>query len=223
MATAKIVREPRWPAFVAMIAASGVYWALPEPLSVGPSWGLLAIIALLMIPIFVSHRREDFGITRILTFVANGIITIAMIASLAFLIDGIPKHREPPQTLLRSAAALWIANVLVFALWYWKLDAGGPLGRESSRGRIDSSFLFPQMLGSNDPGTQATKKDPLKVDPQWSPHFMDYLFLAFNTSTAFSPTDTAVLSRWAKFGMMLQSLISLTIIALIAARAVNIL
>jgi hypothetical protein len=222
MTAGKIVREPRWPAFVAMIAASGVYWALPEPLSVGPSWGLLVIIIILMIPIVVSHRRRDYGITRILTFAANGVITIAMIASLGFLIDGIPKHREPPQTLLRSAAALWIANVLVFALWYWKLDAGGPMGRDGSRGRIDSSFLFPQML-TTDPKNQDNKKDPLRVDSQWSPHFMDYLFLAFNTSTAFSPTDTAVLSRWAKIGMMLQALISLAIIALIAARAVNIL
>jgi hypothetical protein len=219
----KIVREPRWPAFVAMIAASGVYWALPEPLSVGPSWGLFVIIVILMIPIAISHRRRDFGILRILTFAANGVITVAMIASLGFLIDGIPKHREPPQALLRAAIALWIANVLVFALWYWKLDAGGPLGRDGSRGRLDSAFLFPQMLTNNDPTNQGGKKDPLKVDPQWSPNFMDYLFLAFNTSTAFSPTDTAILSRWAKAGMMLQALISLAIIALIAARAVNIL
>jgi hypothetical protein len=223
MSAKNIVREPRWPAFVAMIAASGVYWALPEPLSVGPRWGLLVIIAILMIPIIVSHRRRDFGILRILTFAANGVITVAMIASLGFLINGIPKHREPPQALLRAAAALWIANVLVFALWYWKLDAGGPLGREGTRGRVDSAFLFPQMLTSTDPLNQDGKKDPLHIDPQWSPNFMDYLFLAFNTSTAFSPTDTAVLSRWAKAGMMLQALISLAIIALIAARAVNIL
>jgi hypothetical protein len=223
MTADKIVREPRWPAFVAMIAASGVYWALPEPLSIGPSWGLLVIIAILMIPIVVSHRRRDFGITRILTFAANGVITVAMIASLGFLIDGIPKHREPPQALLRAAVALWVANVLVFALWYWKLDAGGPTGRDGTRGRVDSSFLFPQMLTSDEPSFQDNKKDPLRIDPRWSPNFVDYLFLAFNTSTAFSPTDTAVLSRWAKIGMMLQALISLAIIALIAARAVNIL
>ncbi len=105
--------------------------------------------------------------------------------------------------------ALWITNVLVFALWYWKLDAGGPLGRERAKGRVESSFLFPQMLADE--------------NSSWSPNFMDYLFLAFNTSTAFSPTDTAVLSRWAKAGMMAQSLISLSIIALLAARAVNIL
>jgi hypothetical protein len=209
--TAQIVREPRWPAVVAMLAAGCVYWSLPEPLSVGPGWLLLVVILVLTIPLLISNHRGEFNIARILTFTVNGAITIAMIASLAFLIHGIPQHREPPQTLLRAATALWVTNVLVFALWYWKLDAGGPLKRETARGRVDSSFLFPQML------TQEC------ADESWSPRFMDYLFLAFNTSTAFSPTDTAVLSRWAKAGMMLQSLISLTVVALLAARAVNIL
>jgi hypothetical protein len=205
------VREPRWPAFVAMLAAAFVYLAMPEPLSVGPSWSLLVIILVLLIPMVVSYHRGRNNITRILTLSANAIITLAMIASLIFLIQGLPQHRESPKALLRSAGALWITNVLVFALWYWKLDAGGPLQRDRSRGQLDSSFLFPQML------TQGAR------DPSWSPQFMDYLFLAFNTSTAFSPTDTAVLSRWAKVGMMLQALISLTIVALLAARAVNIL
>src|SRR5271170_768280 len=209
--TNPIVREPRWPAFVAMLAAALLYLALPEPLSLGPSWGLLAIIFLLLIPLVVSTRRKRYDVARILTFTANGVITAAMIASLAILIYGIPRHTESPQSLLRSASALWFTNVLVFALWYWKLDAGGPLGRDSTRGRLQSSFLFPQMMAQ------------AGADPNWAPHFMDYLFLAFNTSTAFSPTDTAVLSRWAKVGMMLQAIISLAIIAIIAARAINIL
>ncbi|HXN19483.1 MAG TPA: hypothetical protein VN875_14195 [Candidatus Binatus sp.] len=207
----QIVREPRWPAVVAMLAAGCLYWSLPEPLSVGPGWLLLAVIFVLTIPLLISNHRGEFNIARILTFTMNALITLAMIASLAFLIQGLPHHRNTPQALLRAAVALWVTNVLVFALWYWKLDGGGPLVREGRRGRLESSFLFPQMLGE-DGG-----------DPLWSPHFMDYLYLAFNTSTAFSPTDTAVLSRWAKAGMMLQSLISLTIILLLAARAVNIL
>lgn len=206
----QIVHEPRWPAFVAMLAAACMSWALPERLSVGPGWLLFATIVVLLIPIVVTYQRGHHNWTRILTLCANGAITLAMVASLAFLIQGIPQHRESPSTLLRSATALWITNVLVFALWYWKLDAGGPLQRDHSRCSVDSSFLFPQMLVENNLGS-------------WSPQFMDYLFLAFNTSTAFSPTDTAVLSRWAKAGMMLQALISLTIVVLLAARAVNIL
>ena len=207
----QIVLQPRWPAFVAMLAAAGVYLALPAPLSLGPSWLLLAVIVLLLIPIVVSDRRGHHNVTRILTFTANSIITGAMIASLIHLVTGIPQHLETPKALLRSASALWIANILVFALWYWKLDAGGPLRRARQLGLADSSFLFPQMVRR------------AEQDQSWAPHFVDYLFLAFNTSTAFSPTDTAVLSRWAKLGMMVQSLVSLTIIALLAARAVNIL
>jgi hypothetical protein len=206
------LREPRWPAFIAMLGAAGVYLALPEPLSVGPGWGLLAVILVLMVPIVVSDRRGDHKITRALTFTANAIITLAMIASLVHLVKGIPEHAETPQALLRSAVALWVANILVFALWYWKLDGGGPLHREDPDSQSKSSFLFPQMTRAGDANA-----------PVWTPHFVDYLFLAFNTSTAFSPTDTAVLSRSAKLATMLQSIISLTIVALIAARAVNIL
>jgi len=210
MSTSRL-RQPRWPAFVGMLAAGGVYLALPEPMSVGPSWLLIVVVALLMIPIVVSDQRGDHKITRALTFSTNALITLAMVASLIHLVRGIPEHSESPKALLRSASALWIANILVFALWYWKLDAGGPLGRERPQGLKDSSFLFPQMIERGD------------QDPTWTPHFVDYLFLAFNTSTAFSPTDTAVLSRGAKLAMMLQSLISLMIVALLAARAVNIL
>jgi len=195
-----------------MLAASGVYLALPEHFSVGPGWGLLAVIAILMVPIVISDRRGDHHITRALTFTGNALITLAMIASLIYLVRSIPEHTEAPKTLLRSAAALWVANVLVFALWYWKLDGGGPLRREDPGSQPKSSFLFPQMTAHGNPNM-----------PSWTPHFVDYLFLAFNTSTAFSPTDTAVLTRTAKLATMLQSLISLTIVALIAARAVNVL
>jgi len=206
----KISPEPRWPAFVAMVAAGGVYLALPERLSVGPGWLLLAIIVVLLVPIAVSNRRGEYHITRPLVVIANGAITAGMITSLIWLIEGIPQHRDSPIALLRGALALWFTNIVVFALWYWKFDAGGPSRREARTGRLKSSFLFPQML------------DEEGRDPNWSPQFMDYLFLAFNTSTAFSPTDTAVLSRWAKAGVMLQSLISLAIVLLLAARAVNI-
>src|SRR5271154_3059656 len=100
--TKKIEREPRWPAFVAMIAASLLYLALPEPLSVGPRWGRMAIIIVLLVPLVVSSHRGRYDITRVLTFTANGAITASMLASLAVLIYGIPKHTESPQSLLRS-------------------------------------------------------------------------------------------------------------------------
>jgi hypothetical protein len=208
--THPIIHEPRWPAFVAMLAASGVYLALPKPLEVGPTWALPSITAVLLVPILALDYYRRYHAARFLTMIANTIITLAMIASLALLVKGIPEHLETPRALLRSASALWITNILVFALWYWKLDAGGPLKRAAPDGGAKSSFLFPQML------IRTEEKS------SWQPNFVDYLFLAFNTSTAFSPTDTAVLSRVAKMGMMLQSLISLMIIVLLAARAVNI-
>ncbi len=206
----RALREPRWPAFVAMFAAAAVYLALPERLSVGPGWLLPAITAAMLIPISISARWGGHRVTRLLAVLTNGVITLAMIASLVLLVEGIPRHLETPQTLLRSAAALWVANILIFAVWYWKFDAGGPVHRELPNGMSKSSFLFPQMVRED-------------KELSWTPNFVDYLFLAFNTSTAFSPTDTAVLSRRAKLATMVQSLISLTIIALLAARAVNIL
>jgi len=128
---------------------------------------------------------------------------------LGLLVAAIQKHEIDPKTLLRSAVALWVTNVLVFA--YWRLDAGGPHEREKLPGHKSGAFLFPQMnLEANS-------------DANWSPNFVDYLFLAFNTSTALSPADTPALSRWAKILMMAQATISLAVLALLAARAVNIL
>ena len=127
-----------------------------------------------------------------------------------------PGNAETAPRLLQSAAVLWFANVIVGAAWYWRLDAGGPHGRESREGHTAGAFLFPQM-------TMLPEAKAASGQAKWSPNFLDYLFLAFNTSTAFSPTDTPVLARWGKALMMLQSIISLTVLALLAARAVNIL
>ncbi len=206
-------QEPRWPAAAALIAAGCMYWGLPDELSVGPRWLLLAIILVLLAPLAITHRSGRHRLNHGLAVIADGILTIFLIGSLIFLVQGLSSHREAPAALLRSAAGLWITNVLVFALWYWRLDAGGPHAREHAAGPIRSAFLFPQM----------TRPEGGTDGVAWSPQFVDYLFLAFNTSTAFSPTDTAVLSRGAKLAMMAQALISLLILALLAARAVNIL
>jgi uncharacterized membrane protein len=110
--------------------------------------------------------------------------------------------------LLRDAALLWVINVVTFAVWYWEIDGGGPAQRHRE-GHVSEDFLFPQMnLGD-------------KTAHSWSPGFLDYLFLAFNTSTAFSPTDTAFLSRPAKLLMMVQALLSLVILAVLVSRAIN--
>jgi hypothetical protein len=194
-----------------MLATGLIYAALPSNLSVGPDWLLLAIMGALVASTLISHWMGFHGADRTIGYTASGILTIAMIWSLGLLVDAIPKHVIDPKTLLLSAVSLWVTNILVFALWYWRLDAGGPHERERVPGHKEGAFLFPQM----NLGTIA--------DPNWSPNFVDYLFLAFNTSTALSPTDTPALSRWAKILMMIQATISLTVLALLAARAVNIL
>jgi uncharacterized membrane protein len=140
--------------------------------------------------------------------------TVALLWSLANLIGGLPDKKETPAILLRAAAALWTSNILVFASWYWRLDAGGPHARDKREAHTEGAFLFPQMI------IPAGKKSDAR---NWKPGFADYLFLAFNTSTAFSPTDVPVLSRWAKMLMMVQSIISLGTVAILAARAINIL
>jgi hypothetical protein len=212
--TARI--EPRWPAMLALLAIGGLRFALPEALSWGPDWLLLGILAILAIPTVLTHRRGLNTLNRILGIVTSAIVTLDMVFSLGLLIAALPKHKEAPVALLQSAAALWIANILVFASWYWRLDAGGPHQRELRGVHSDGAFLFPQM-------TLTPETRRAMGEDTWSPGFVDYLFLAFNTSTAFSPTDVPVLSRWAKVLMMIQSLISLATVALLAARAVNIL
>jgi hypothetical protein len=144
----------------------------------------------------------------------SAVITSALVWSLVMLIGGLPAKKENPEELLRAAVALWIANILVFACWYWRLDAGGPHQRDLRQFHTDGAFLFPQMT------LPAGSK---LIKASWRPGFIDYLFLAFNTSTAFSPTDVPVLSRWAKLLMMVQSSISLGTLAILAARAINIL
>jgi hypothetical protein len=206
--------EPRWPAILALAALAALYESLPERLTPGPSWIVPAAIAVLLVPTMMARRSQSHNIYLALGILLNLVITIAVISSLGILIASLPDKREAPTELLRSAVALWISNVLVFASWYWRLDAGGPLRRELRDAHTKGAFLFPQMTFPPD--------SPL-AELGWKPGFVDYLFLAFNTSTAFSPTDVPVLSRWAKLLMMIQSCVSLGTIAILAARAINIL
>jgi len=208
--------EPRWPALVAILAVGGLYTALPESLIIGPRWAFMVIVLIMLVPTVISHYREYHRMNYLLGFCISGVLTAGMIASVCLLIRELFAHSETPSALLISAGSLWATNVLVFALWYWRLDAGGPHKRDKRAAHTDGAFLFPQMTLS-----PQTRRE--MGEQEWSPNFFDYLYIAFNTSTAFSPTDTPVLARWGKVLMMLQSVISLTVLALLAARAVNIL
>jgi hypothetical protein len=208
--------EPRWPAVMAIVAVGTLYYVIPEQLTVGPGWLLLVVTGCLLLPTMIFHRIGMAMLNEIFAYVSLSVITIALVASLTLLVMRLPAHKDPPVELLRAAGALWVGNILVFASWYWRLDGGGPNERDRRGVHTDGAFLFPQMMMD-----QSLKRQ--MGEDCWSPGFIDYLFLAFNTSTAFSPTDVPVLSRWAKVMMIVQSMISLATVALIAARAVNIL
>lgn len=208
--------EPRWHAFLAIIAVGGLYFALPDNvIFIEPRWVFPAIVGALVVPVLITHAKKFHKLDRILGFVLNGVLTIGMIVSVARLVDILTEQKDiSPGFLLRSAGLLWVTNVIVFALWYWRLDAGGPHKREKVMGHHRGAFLFPQMTMDD-----RAKKEAGQTD--WSPNFIDYFFISFNNSTAFSPTDVPVLTRWAKVLTMLQSIIALTVVALLVARAIN--
>src|ERR1700722_18458355 len=208
--------EPRWPVMLALLAVGGLRLSLPESLSAGPDWLILVVVGVLLIPAAWARQRGKDNVNKILGYLLSSIVTLDMIWSLGLLVAALPSHRQSPKDLLRSAAALWITNILVFASWYWRLDAGGPAARELRGVPPRGGLPFP-------PATLDEQAKRAMGEECWNPGFIDYLFLAFNTSTAFSPTDSPVLSRWAKVLMMIQSLISLTVVIVLAARAVNIL
>lgn len=204
-------QEPGWPALLALFAVAGLHLAMPEELSLGPRWLLMSIVAAILIPVEILHTRGNHKLCRPIGWAILVVVTLSMVFALVRLVVAIPDKVQTPLALLCSAIYLWVTNIFIFAVWYWRLDAGGPHKR-SARGEHTvekAAFLFPQMT--------------IDDIEDWTPKFIDYVYLAFNTSTALSPTDAPVLSRTAKVLMMIQASISLTVIVLMAARAVNIL
>ncbi len=201
---------PRWAAIIGILATGVLYALLPQKLRIGPSWLLLAIEVIALVPlVFILLTREDYShrAIRIYIMILLGIVTLALALSILLLIINLPSNKHATD-LLGSAAVLWSVNILVFASWYWEIDGGGPAKRHQS-GHQAADFMFPQQANGN--------------DGRWAPHFLDYVFLAFTGSTALSPADTYPLTRPAKTLMMIEALLSLTIIVLLAARAINIL
>lgn len=199
---------PRWPAAVALLAIGALYAVLSDGLTLGPRAFLLGLVAVLLVPLMSAHLRGRHRLARWFGLGMAGIVTVAVVVSAFLLVSTALGRGTSAPALLRDAALLWVINVATFAVWYWEVDGGGPVVRRRE-GHRSSDFLFPQT----NVATAATRT--------WHPGFVDYLFLAFNTSTAFSPTDTAVLSRRAKVLMMVQALLSLVILAVLVGRAIN--
>jgi len=208
--------EPRGQALLALLAICAIYLALPRNLVVGPTWLLPTVIVVLLVPTVVSHRVGRHSLNRTLGFIINGISTLALIGSVILLVRALPAHRESPLQLLRSGGLLWLTNVIIFALWYWRLDGGGPTLRHKQNKFGSTSFLFPQMQIPHDERTQFECA-------RWRARFIDYLFVAFTQSSTFGPTDAPLLARWAKVLAMIQIFISLSIVVLLISRAVGVL
>jgi uncharacterized membrane protein len=199
---------PRWPAAVALLAVGALYGVLSDGLTLGPRAFLLGLVAVLLVPLMSAHLRGSHHLAQWFGLGVVGLVTVAVVASAFLLVSSSLSRGTSAPALLRDAALLWVINVATFAVWYWEIDGGGPARRRRTEHHSED-FLFPQMNVDD------------KAAHTWSPGFLDYLFLAFNTSTAFSPTDTAFLSRRAKVLMMLQALLSLLILAVLVSRAIN--
>src|SRR5579884_2150349 len=209
----KASMAPRWAAAIGALALGILYAALPERVTVGPSWLPLAIEIVLLLPLCIAWfmgRPLSHATTRIFSLILLSIVTLALIIGIALMILTLPGRTQTQATnLLREAGLLWLSNILVFSLWYWEVDGGGPRKRHQ-KGHRAADLMFPQQTADFKGG-------------DWAPHFLDYVFVAFTSATALSPTDTYPLTRKAKFLMMIESLLSLVVIILLAARAVNIL
>ena len=206
--------EPRWPAALALLVAMALYIALPQTLILGPRWLLPVLEGLLVIPLLISNpdRREpDTAFLRTISVLLIAIVSAANLSALGLLLHDMLNSSDISGTrLIFSAVALWWTSVIVFALWYWELDGGGPAPRHELAAH-KRDFLFPQQAS------------PEVFPTVWMPSFFDYLYVSFTNSTAFSPTDAMPLTTRSKALMMLQSGSALVTIVMVASRAINIL
>ena len=206
----KVRVAAHWNAILGLVAIGVLYALLPVKISFGP-YGLLllAIEAVFLLPfvIAVLTRRRVSPVTlRVGSMILLGIVTFVIAIGIVRMITTLPSEIKG-LGLLETGLLLYGCNVLMFALWYWEIDGGGPEKRQQSTHQL-SDFLFPQQMGG--------------LDENWTPRFIDYLYVAFTGSAAFSPTDTMPLSHRAKFLMMLEAILALILLSFVVSRAINI-
>ncbi|MBA2784439.1 MAG: hypothetical protein M3514_05385 [Actinomycetota bacterium] len=202
---------PRWPAAVAILSVGASYIALSGYVTFGPRVWLPGFMAVLLVPLLIAHARGHYRLARGIGFVLLFVTTASVIIRVFFLVTTLSGRGASALSVLVDSVLIWVSTVVTFAVWYWEIDGGGPAERRLNA-HASEDFLFPQIAQQD--GKRA-------VD--WAPGFLDYLFLAFNTSAAFSPTDTPVLSRRAKILTMVQSVLSLILIIVLVGWALNVL
>jgi hypothetical protein len=208
--------EPRWPMRTALIGAIVLYATLPDRVIPGPRYVVPALEGLLLVVLFaISPRRHHSSLAHVrgVAIALVALVTAANIATLVLLSrELLHGQAAAGKELVIAAIQIWLTNVIAFGFWYWEIDRGGPVARlRPLREHGQPDFLFPQM------------STPEWAPQRWRPLFIDYLYTSFTNATAFSPTDTMPLSPLAKILMAVQSGASLITVALVAARAVNIL
>ena len=215
--TAVHLGEPRWPMALAVVATGVLRATLPSELRNGDArWVFLVLLLVLLGALIIGDPGRidrDRPWLHNLTSVLIGFITLANADAAVRLVVGIintSSFTQNAKVLLASGGAIWLSNILAFALWYWNLDRGGPAARAAGTGTAPA-LIFPEML------------HPQHVGPDWSPTFVDYFHFAFATATAFSPTDVSAVKPWMKLMMMAEEAVSLVVAILVVARAVNIL
>lgn len=214
--------EPRWHAAIAVALALALYVSLPPKIVVGPYWLLPLLVLVILVPLLIAgpRRHGEQTALRIASIAHIALLNGFNLATIGLLLSQLlsahRRHRISGEDLLLAAVEIWLTNVLIYGLWYWEFDGGGP-GKRAHEAFTQppkaEDFLFPQMALSPE----------LRRPPEWRPRFIDYVFLSFNTATAFSPTDTYPLTPLGKLLMMGESLTSLVTVAIVAGRAINIL
>jgi hypothetical protein len=208
------VVEPFWEAQLAVLLAVALHLALPSRLTVGPRWFVPSLEGVLLFGLAISTPYRHHTQSRVRR--RASIVLIAFVTAANFAAEGLLIHYllrgagSGGRALLLSAAQIWFTNVVVFGLWFWELDRGGPHMRTAPEPRTPD-FLFPQM-DAREPSLRS-----------WRPAFFDYLYVAYTNASAFSPTDAMPLSVRIKSLMLIESIASFLTVGLVAARAVNIL
>jgi uncharacterized membrane protein len=208
-----IHKEPHWPASLALLACAGLFIALPTRLAIGPKWLLPLLVVLPLIPLSARRHRhpDEAPWVRYLCVSLIALVTVANMTSVGLLVDRLLNaHVSQGRQLIFSAVSIWTTNVIVFGLWFWEMDRGGPHLRAGSDSLLPD-IQFPQM------------ENPTLAPSNWRPQFFDYLYTSFANGTSFAPADAMPLSPRAKALFLGESIASLVTISIVAARAVNIL
>jgi hypothetical protein len=205
--------EQRWPAALAIAVLIALEWLLPEQLSLGPRWlfpGLQVVIICVIVAANPGRVRKRSSMLRTLSLTLIGVASLGNVYSVLRLVFDIVGGHDTGSAsdLLMAGGGVYLINILTFSVWFWELDRGGPVERAAGSDPYPD-FLFPPMTS------------PDMAEKDWEPMFMDYFYVAFTNATAFSPTDTLPLSRWAKLAMAAESAIALVTAALVVAKAVN--